>query len=150
MRRSPCHSRHAWSISAIRTRVRRSRSASRKVPAPFSASSAVTNSSGYASVNLTLTNFTTSFQISVCVANGNPCQPIYGNAVAASMLNLQAVAGESQVVSGTVFQPLEIRVIDSSTPPNPILGANVLFQSTVSRPLGDDSILLQKRPSEPR
>jgi hypothetical protein len=112
----------------------------------LSAASAVTNSSGYASVNLTLTNFTTSFQISVCVANGNPCQPIYGNAVAASMLNLQAVAGESQVVSGTVFQPLEIRVIDSSTPPNPILGANVLFQSTVSRPLGDDSILLQSDP----
>jgi hypothetical protein len=112
----------------------------------LSASSAVTNSSGYASVNLTLTNFTTSFQISVCVNNGNPCQPIYGNAVALSVLNLQAVAGESQVVSGTAFQPLVVRVTDSSTPPNPVLGANVIFQSTVSRPLGDDSILLQSDP----
>ena len=112
----------------------------------LSAPSAVTNSSGYASVNLTLTNFTTSFQISVCVNSGNPCQPIYGNAVAMSMLNLQAVAGESQVVSGAAFQQLVVRVTDSSTPPNPVLGASVLFQSTVSRPLGDDSILLQSDP----
>lgn len=112
----------------------------------LSAASAVTNSSGYASVNLTLTNFITSFQISVCVNSGNPCQPIYGNAVATSMLNLQAVAGESQVVSGATFQPLEVRVTDSSTPPNPVLGASVLFQSTVSRPLGNDSILLQSAP----
>jgi hypothetical protein len=112
----------------------------------LSAASAVTNSSGYASVNLTLTNFTTSFQISVCVNSGNPCQPIYGNAVALSMLNLQAVAGESQVVSGAAFQSLIVRATDSSNPPNSVLGASVLFQSTVSRPLGDDSILLQSDP----
>ena len=86
----------------------------------LSAASAVTNSQGYASVTLTLTDFSTSVQLSACVAPGNnPCQNIYGNAVAAAMLNLQAVAGAGQVVSGTAFQPLTVRVTDNSTPPNP-------------------------------
>jgi hypothetical protein len=109
----------------------------------LSSGSAVTNSSGYASVTLTLTNFVTSVQVSVCVAPGNnPCQTVYGQAVLPAMFNLQAVAGESQIVSGTSLQPLTVRVIDSSTPPNPVLGANVLFQSTVLRPLENDLTLI--------
>ncbi len=103
----------------------------------LSAPSAVTDSNGYASVALTLTNFTTNVQLSACVAPGNkPCQTIYGNAVAAAMIKLQAVAGAGQVVAGTAFQPLVVRVTDSSTPPNLVLGASVLFQSTVLRPMG--------------
>jgi hypothetical protein len=47
------------------------------------------------------------------------------------------VAGAGQVVTGPTFQPLTVRVTDSSTPPNPILGASVLFQSTVMRPIAD-------------
>ena len=106
----------------------------------LSAASAVTNTGGYASVTLTLTNFTANIQLSVCVAPGNnPCQTIYGNAVAAALLNLQAVGGEGQVIAGTAFQPLIARVTDSSKPPNPVLGASVVFQSNVLRPLGDDS-----------
>ena len=98
----------------------------------LSSASAITNSSGYASVTLTLTNFTASVQLNACVAPGNnPCQTIYGNAVAAAMMNLQAVSGAGQVVTGTAFQPLTVRVTDSSTPPNPVLGASVVFQSTV-------------------
>jgi hypothetical protein len=108
----------------------------------LSSASAVTNSNGDASVTLTLTDFTASVQLSACVATGNsPCQTIYGNAVAAAMLNLQPVAGAGQVVTGTPFQPLTVRVTDSSTPPNPVLGAIVLFQSTVLRPEGDDLTL---------
>jgi hypothetical protein len=92
----------------------------------------VTNSQGYASVTLTLTNFTSNVQISACIAPGNkPCQTISGNAVAAGLLNLLAVSGAGQVVMGTAFQPLAVRVTDSSTPPNPVLGASVGFQSTV-------------------
>jgi hypothetical protein len=103
----------------------------------LSSPSATTNSQGYASVTLTLTNFTTSVQLSACVAPANnPCQTISGNAVAAALLNLQAVSGAAQVVTGTAFQPLTVRVTDSSTPPNPILGASVLFQSTLLRPVG--------------
>jgi hypothetical protein len=98
----------------------------------------VTNSQGYASVTLTETNFTANLQLTACVAPGNnPCQTISGNAVALARLNLQAVAGAGQVVAGTVFQPLTVRVTDSSTPPNPILGASVVFQSTVMRPVGN-------------
>jgi len=104
----------------------------------LSAPSALTNSSGLATVTLTLTNFTTNVQISACVAPGNaPCQTIYGNAVAPAMQNLQAVSGAGQVVAGTAFQPVTVRVTDSSTPPNPVLGATVVFQSTVMRPAGD-------------
>jgi hypothetical protein len=52
-------------------------------------------------------------------------------------MNLQPVAGGVQVITGQSFQPLTVRVTDSSTPPNPVLGASVLFQSTVMRPSGD-------------
>jgi hypothetical protein len=114
----------------------------------LSSTSAVTNSSGYASVTLTLTNFTANIQISVCVAPADsPCATIYGSAVSTSALNLQAVAGESQIVSGQPFQPLVVRVTDSSTPPNPVLGASVLFQSTVMRAAANDLTLTPGDPT---
>jgi hypothetical protein len=113
----------------------------------LSSTSAVTNSNGNASVTLTLTNFAANVQVSACVAPGNsPCQTIYGNAVAPAMMKLQAVAGSGQVVAGTQFQPLTVRVTDSSTPPNPVLGASVLFESTVLRPAGDE---LMPTPGDP-
>jgi hypothetical protein len=109
----------------------------------LSSATAVTGSTGYASVTLTLTDFTANVQLTACVAPGNsPCQTVYGNAVAAALLNLQAVSGAGQVVTGEAFQPLTVRVTDSSTPPNPILGASVLFQSTVLRPVGSDLALI--------
>ncbi|HET6219808.1 MAG TPA: Ig-like domain-containing protein [Acidobacteriaceae bacterium] len=107
----------------------------------LSAASAVTNSTGFASVTLILTNFTANVQVVTCVASGSPCQTAYGNAVAASALNLQAVAGAAQVIGAPPFQPLTVRVTDSSTPPNPVLGAGVLFQSTVLRPPANDLTL---------
>ena len=114
----------------------------------LSAPSAVTNSNGYASVTLMLTNFTANVQLSAYVAPGNkPCQTIYGNAVAAAMMKLQAVAGAGQVLAGTAFQPLTVRVTDSSTPPNPVLGSSVLFQSTVLRPMGNELILTPGDPT---
>ncbi len=107
----------------------------------LSAASAVTNSTGYATVTLTLTTFAANVQVVACVASGSPCQTAYGNAVAASALNLQAVAGAAQVITAPPFQPLTVRVTDSSTPPNPVLGASVLFQSTVLRPPANDLTL---------
>ena len=104
----------------------------------LSAASAVTNSTGYATVTLTLTSFAANVQVVACVASGSPCQTAYGNAVAASALNLQAVAGAAQVITAAPFQPLTVRVTDSSTPPNSVLGAGVLFQSTVLRPPAND------------
>jgi hypothetical protein len=108
----------------------------------LSSASATTNIYGYATVTLSLTNFTGSVQLSACVGSGNnPCQTIYGNAVVPSMLNLQAVSGAGQVVTTPALQPLTVRVTDSSTPPNPVLGASVLFQSTVLRPSGSNLTL---------
>jgi hypothetical protein len=105
----------------------------------LSSPGAVTNSAGYAPVTLTLTNFAGSVQLNACAELGNsPCQIASGNAVAATMLNLQAVSGAGQVVTGPSFQPLTVRVTDSSTPPNPVLGASVVFQSTVLRPAGNE------------
>ncbi|MGC2646375.1 MAG: IPT/TIG domain-containing protein [Candidatus Sulfotelmatobacter sp.] len=104
----------------------------------LSAASAVTNSTGYATVTLALTSFAANVQVVACVASGSPCQTAYGNAVAASALNLQAVAGAAQVITAAPFQPLTVRVTDSSTPPNSVLGAGVLFQSTVLRPPAND------------
>ncbi len=114
----------------------------------LSSTSAVTDSSGYASVNLTVTNFAVGMQLSACVApSNNPCQNISANPVSAAMMNLQAVAGAGQVVTGAAFQPLTVRVTDSSTPPNPVLGASVLFQSTVLRPAGNDLFLTPGDPT---
>lgn len=109
--------------------------------------SAITNSTGYASVTLSVTNLTTNIQLVACVLPGNsPCQSIYGTSVAPTLFNLQAVAGAGQVVSGTAFQPLTVRVTDSSTPPDPILGASVVFQSIVLRPAGNNPILINGDP----
>jgi hypothetical protein len=104
----------------------------------LSSPTAVTNSAGYATVTLNLTNFTANIQLSVCVLPGpGPCQTIYGNAVAPGLINLEPVSGGVQVITGQAFQPLTVRVTDSSSPPNPVLGASVLFQSSVMRPSGD-------------
>jgi hypothetical protein len=107
----------------------------------LSAGSAVTNSVGYASVALTLTNFTANVQLTACVApNNSPCQTVYGNAVSPALFNLQQVSGAGQIISGTAFEPFTARITDSSTPPNPILGASALFQSMVMRPSGNNPI----------
>jgi hypothetical protein len=105
----------------------------------LNSSSAITNGSGYATVTLTLTNFTLSVQVSACVAPANnPCQAFYGTPVPASLQNLQAVSGSAQVITlGTAFQPVIVRVIDSSLPPVPVFAANVTFQTMVLRPVGD-------------
>ena len=100
----------------------------------LSAGSAMTNSAGYASVTLTVTNLTANVQLTACATpGGTPCATVYGNAIAPALWNLQAVGGAGQVVAGTAFQPLTVRVTDSATPPDPILGASVLFQSTILR-----------------
>jgi hypothetical protein len=51
-----------------------------------------------------------------------------------SALRLQAVAGDLQLITvGPPFQPITVQITDSSVPPNPVLGASVLFQSLLGR-----------------
>jgi IPT/TIG domain len=100
----------------------------------LSATSALTNSNGYATVTLSLAQISSLVQISACVAPANaPCQTFYATPVAVSALNLQPVSGGGQVSSGQAFQPVVVRVTDSSSPPNPVLGATVTFLTTVMR-----------------
>jgi hypothetical protein len=50
--------------------------------------------------------------------------------------NLQAVAGAGQISTGQAFQPVVVRVTDSSSVPNPVLAAPVSFLTMVLRPQG--------------
>jgi hypothetical protein len=103
----------------------------------LSAGSAQTNSTGYATVTLTLTQVAALVQVSACVAPANaPCQPFYASAIPLAQQSLQPVSGSGQVSTGQPFQPVVVRVTDSSSPPNPVIAASVVFQTTVLRPGG--------------
>jgi hypothetical protein len=106
----------------------------------LSSSSAPTNSNGYASVSLSVTQFSAAAQVNACVAPSNaPCQQIYFNIVSPSQLNLQPVSGGGQISTGRPFQPIVVRVVDSASPPDPVLGAAVNFETTVMRPANGTS-----------
>jgi hypothetical protein len=100
-----------------------------------SALSAQTDSNGYATVNLQFNSVAAAVQVSACVFPKNtPCQVFNAIVVPLASLQLQAVAGTLQIAtSGQRFQPVVVRVVDSSLPPNAVLGASVLFQSYVGR-----------------
>jgi len=103
----------------------------------LSAPSAQTNSSGNASVSLALTQVVALTQVSACIAPASaPCAVIYANPVPTSLQNLQPVSGAGQVSTGQAFQPVVVRVVDSSSPPNPVIAAPVAFQITILRPIG--------------
>ena len=103
----------------------------------------ITNSNGYASSTLELTALAGDVQVSVCAEPGDvPCQTFYGTAIPPTSQQLQQVAGSIQVVAlGQSFQPVNVRVTDSSIPPNPVLGAGVIFQYLVGRAGTDVTIV---------
>ena len=107
----------------------------------LSSSSATTNTNGYAVVDLALTSFAAAVQVTACVAPGNaPCRAINANLVPPSQQILQPVSGAGQVIPlSQIFQPVIVRVVDQSTPPNPVIGAAVAFQTTVMRPAGNSA-----------
>jgi hypothetical protein len=103
----------------------------------LSAATAQTNANGYASVTLSVTQFWTQIHLTACVAPANaPCQSIYVVPVPASLWQLWLVSGAGQISTGQAFQPIVVRVTDSSSPPNSVLGAPVAFLTTVLRPGG--------------
>jgi hypothetical protein len=109
----------------------------------LSAASAQTDSNGNASVNLQVSSLISLVRVSVCVAPGNsPCQILAANMVQTSSLQLQPVSGTLQIAApGQSFQPVAIRVTDSSTPPHPVLGAGVAFLAYVGRMPGNEPIV---------
>ena len=106
-----------------------------KGSATLSASSVVSGSNGYASTTLQLSSFSSDVQVSVWAAGETNAAPaFYGTAVPTSGLQVRPVAGISQMaLEGQSFQPVTVQVTDLSTPPNPVQGASVVFQSTVER-----------------
>jgi hypothetical protein len=103
----------------------------------LSANSALTDASGNATVTLTVPQIASLVQVSACVAPGNaPCGIFYLNPVPLSRQVLQVVSGAGQVSAGQPFQPVVVRVVDSSSPQNVVTAAPVVFQTTVLRPGG--------------
>jgi len=103
----------------------------------LSAAGATTDSNGNATVTLSVAQIAALVQVSACVAPTNaPCQTVYANPVPLAQQQLQPVSGGGQISTGQAFQPVVVRVTDSSSPPNPVLAAPVLFQTIVMRPVG--------------
>jgi hypothetical protein len=99
----------------------------------LSAANAVTNATGYATITLMLTQFTSLAQVVACVAPNNaPCGTFYVNPVPLSQQRLLQISGAGQMTTGA-FQPVTVQVVDSSTPPNAVVAAPVVFQTTVLR-----------------
>jgi IPT/TIG domain len=105
--------------------------------------SANTNSNGYATSTLQISSLPGDVQVSVCVEPGDaPCATFYGTAVPPSSLRLQAVAGDLQFITlGSPFQPVTVRVTDTSAPADPVLGVSVMFQSLLGRTNNDAPIV---------
>ena len=103
----------------------------------LSSASAQTSSTGYTTVTLTASQVSALVQVSACVAPGNaPCATFYVNPVPLTNQLLQPVSGAGQSSTGKPFQPVMVRVTDLSSPPNPVIAAAVVFQTTVLRPGG--------------
>ena len=98
--------------------------------------SAVTNPQGYATTTLQLRSFAGHVQISACVEPGDvPCATMNLYKVALANIRLQMIAGGAQLIFvGQPFQPVAVRAVDSSVPPNPVEAANVSFTSSIFRP----------------
>jgi hypothetical protein len=109
--------------------------------ATLSAASATTSSSGFATVSANITNQNADVQVIACVAPNNvPCQTFTLFSTPASLWKLETVTGSSQfVLSGQAFQPLVMRVTDSSGADNPVMGVNVVFNTTLAQISVDSS-----------
>jgi hypothetical protein len=107
--------------------------------AHLTSASVSTNASGYATSTLQIRQLAGDVQVSACVMPGSaPCRILYITAVLLSDMQLQVVADSVQVVGvGQPFQPVAVRVTDSSSPPYPVEGASVTFWQVVFRSDGD-------------
>jgi hypothetical protein len=108
----------------------------------LTAAGARTDSAGYARSTLHLSGLSSDVQGTACVAPANnPCQPFYVVTVSQSALRLENVSGSEQVIwVGQSFQPLSLRVTDSSTPANPVLGATVSIRGAMFLPNSDEPL----------
>ena len=100
----------------------------------LSAGSALTNSGGYAGVTLNVNQVLAALRVSACVAPSNsPCSLFYANVVPSAQQVLEPISGGGQISTGQAFQPVIVRVTDSSSPPDAVMAAPVNFFMTVLR-----------------
>jgi hypothetical protein len=110
----------------------------------FSSSTTVTDSNGNASVTLHVAGINSETDGNACAttAGATKCANFQVFPVAFSALQIQLVAGMSQVISRSgTFSPLAVRITDSSNPANVVFGAMVSFQSVIGRALNDQPLL---------
>ena len=103
--------------------------------------SAVTDVNGFAKSTLHIASMSGDVQGTACLAPANnPCQSFYAMMVTPVALRLENVSGSLQAIPvGESFQPIWVRVTDSASPPNPVIGAPVVFQSTAFLPDGEEA-----------
>jgi hypothetical protein len=101
----------------------------------LSAASVVSDSNGNAPNTLALSLVLVDVQVTACIApQNNPCKTFTASVVPVSALLVEAVSGTQQVVTqGQPVVPVLVRVTDNSTPPFPVLGANLTFLNVLSR-----------------
>ena len=104
--------------------------------------SVATDGSGYGRSTLHVNQLSGDVQGTVCVAPGNaPCQTFHAVQVLPSALKLQRVSGSFQAIRvGQTFQPIRVRATNSATPPNPVAGVPVSFQSMIFLPDADKPV----------
>jgi hypothetical protein len=96
----------------------------------------VTDSQGYATTTLQLRNLGSQVTLTGCVSPAEtPCATMNVYRVATANIQLEIVSGNEQLIpAGQTFQPIKVRVVDSSTPSNPVEGAAVSFVGMILRP----------------
>lgn len=107
--------------------------------ASLSATNATTNSQGYVSSSVHVNEISGDVVVSACVAPDNkPCQSFALFAVVDTAQQVQLVSGGNQTVTlGHPFTPIVLRVVDSSPSLNAVMGAVVIFHSTLLMPDND-------------
>ncbi len=108
----------------------------------FTRSIVSTDGDGYGRTSLHVNALAADVQGTVCVGPGNsPCQTFYVMQVAGSAIRLQPVFGSLQTIRvGETFLPITVRVTNSATPPNPVMGVPVTFQSMIFLPDEDSPV----------
>jgi IPT/TIG domain len=106
--------------------------------------SSMTDSNGNAASTLQVTGLSGEVDGSACATSGSTtnCQNFAIFAVAPSAFQVQLISGSPQEIPvGQSFQPVIVRVTDSSSPPNPVSGAAVTFQSVIGRALNNEPVI---------
>jgi IPT/TIG domain len=112
--------------------------------ATLSSASSVTDGNGYAAINVQISNLSADVRVNACVAPTNTvCALLTLTRVAPANLKMGIISGSAQMVGvGQAFQPVAVRVTDSSSPANAVQGANVNFAMMITRPDNDAFLIL--------